>query len=78
MCFCNEFNKRFSPKGLYQGRVVTTANPKYQKTASPKVLVKKRQHLIRNSKKVKKAIVYLIAFFVWMIYIIIFEHLKIC
>ena len=51
MCLCHEFNKRFSPNGLYQGRVVQLPIGKNVKAASPQVMVKQTTQMYKKYGK---------------------------
>lgn len=53
MCFCHEFNKRFSSKDLYHGRPIQSATVKYTKLVSPQVSTKIRPLTTKYSKKSK-------------------------
>lgn len=51
MCLCHEFNKRFSPNGLYQGRVVQSTYGKNTKLVTPQVMVKKTTEIYKRNGK---------------------------
>ncbi|WP_175596869.1 hypothetical protein [Bacillus sp. MRMR6] len=53
MCLCHEFNKRFSPNGLYQGRVVQATIGKNVKLVSPQAMVKQTTQMYKRYGKNK-------------------------
>jgi hypothetical protein len=53
MCLCHEFNKRFSPNGLYHGRVVQSTSSKNTKLVSTQTMVKMTKQMYKGYGKNK-------------------------